>query len=75
MLEGSLKNSSDPWKDPALDGSGLFSSVFLSSKFDPGQVNLIIPVRVTSEAVIRRHKRVNNTSCNLGFFRVVRRVG
>jgi hypothetical protein len=74
-VEGSLKKSSDPWKASALDGTGLLSSVFQSSKFDPGQVNVIIPVRVTSEAIIRRRKRVNNTSCNLGFFRAVRRVG
>lgn len=75
LLEGLFKKSSDPWKAPALDGSGLFSSVFLVSKSDPGQVNVIFPVRVSSEAIIRRHKRLNNTSCNLGFFRVVRRGG
>lgn len=50
--------------------TGLFFSGFLSSKFDPEQIHLIIPIKVTSEDIVRRHGRVDNTSCNQDFLRV-----
>jgi hypothetical protein len=39
---------------------GVFYSAFLSSEFDPDQINLIIPIKGTFEAIMRRHGRVNN---------------